>query len=139
MTKHGKSRSRTYRIWVGMLNRCSKDTKSKNKRNYIDRGIKVCDRWKYFDAFFEDMGEAPEGLSIDRIDNDKGYEPSNCRWASAAEQSNNTRKNVVLRYNNKVQTVSQWAREIGILQSTLSYRIRRGWAVERALSVGAQK
>lgn len=86
--KHGHSRkgckSRTYRIWAGMLTRC-RNPKHKDYRYYGGKGITVCDRWHSFEYFLEDMGEAPSGMTIDRIDSDKGYNPGNCRWLDHVE------------------------------------------------------
>jgi hypothetical protein len=89
--KHGKVGSSTYGIWAAMKTRCLNQN-SPAYPYYGARGITVCERWMEFRKFLEDMGERPPGLSIDRIDNDKGYEPGNCRWATPLEQSHNRRK-----------------------------------------------
>lgn len=95
---HGKSRTRTYRIWMHMRQRCE-NPRSDSWARYGGRGITVCDRWRDFTAFFEDMGEAPAGHSLDRIDVNGNYEPGNCRWATSRQQLRNTRRNKVVNLN----------------------------------------
>jgi len=90
MTKHGKYKDRIYRIWSGMVQRCT-NKKSTNYKNYGGRGISVCDEWLLFDNFYKDMGDDKKGLTLDRIDNDKGYTKENCRWATYSEQADNKR------------------------------------------------
>lgn len=87
---HGKSRTKIYRIWADMVGRCSRPTHMRYA-DYGGRGISVCERWMSFPNFYSDMGDRPENLSLDRVNNDGNYEPSNCRWATAIEQRNNRR------------------------------------------------
>mgnify|MGYP000169626127 CR=1 FL=1 len=130
---HGESRTRTYRIWAGMIRRCN-DFNSPKAHLYARKGIRVAERWSKYENFRADMGLAPPGLTLDRIDSNKNYEPGNCRWASRIVQGNNTNANVRISHNGKDQTVSEWARELKIKSNTLTYRLRRGWPIERALA-----
>lgn len=139
VTTHGKSMSKIYRIWQNMKRRCSSDALGKERKNYFLKGIRVCDRWMEFDNFYADMGDAPDGMSIDRIDGSKGYEPSNCRWATPKQQGNNTSSNRIVEFNGEKFTLAQLAEKVGIKQNSLLYRIRRGWSVEDAATKPVQK
>jgi hypothetical protein len=131
--RHGLCGSPTYESWSAMLARCTYVRHPAWDR-YGGRGITVCEKWKSFENFLVDMGLRPEGATIDRIDNDKNYEPGNCRWATPSEQQNNMSTNRVLEWNGTKQTLSQWARITGIKNTTISERLKRGWSVEDALS-----
>lgn len=129
-----KFRAKSYRTWLGMKNRCYREI-DKNYKHYGARGIAVCDRWLHsFENFLEDMGEPEAGLSLDRIDNSKGYSPENCRWADWFTQAQNRRGNRVLEFNGGKQTISYWSRLYGIRHDTLIQRLDYGWPVERALT-----
>lgn len=133
--KHGHATkaamTRTYRTWLGMRAR----TMGLNSpERYIARGIGLSPRWDEYANFLADMGEQPDGLTLDRIDNDKGYEPGNCRWATRQEQANNRRSNRFIEHDGKRQTITQWANGAGVSVQVLSYRIKQGWAFGAALS-----
>lgn len=134
---HGHARrglkSRAYRSWNYMLQRCY-NAKNTKFPLYGGRGISVCERWHHFPNFLEDMGECPEGLSLDRKDSNGNYEPNNCRWATPIEQSNNIRTNRFLEFNGSRKTMAQWAREIGCSAATLTNRLKRGWSLEKTLT-----
>lgn len=134
---HGMSNTRTFRIWWCMHRRCS-DPSHGAYKNYGARGIQVCARWRKFAAFLEDMGEAPAGLTIDRIDNAKGYAPGNCRWATYKEQLRNTRSNRVLTHNGRTQCIAAWAEELGVHRQNLLNRLNRGWSVEETIETPFQ-
>lgn len=138
LTTHGASKTSTYRIWHGMKLRCSTKARGRTRKNYYAKGIRVCERWMAFQAFISDMGERPDGMTIERIDGSKGYQPDNCRWATLKEQANNTTKNCWLSHNGDTFTVSGWAERLSMNPNTLLYRLRRGWSVDRALITKVQ-
>lgn len=131
--KSGGTRSRTYVTWVNMKGRCNNPDR-KDAKNYVGRGISYCPEWEEFDAFLRDMGEAPEGKSLDRIDNERGYSKENCRWATRQEQNLNKRSCVHYTLHGKTQTLAEWAREIGMLAITLHKRLQRGVPIELAFT-----
>lgn len=135
---HGKSGSPEYAIWIGVLRRCCKSTRDEYER-YGGRGVTACNRWRdSFEAFYADMGPRPSPQhSIDRIDNNRGYEPGNCRWATAKEQQRNKRNNRMLTHDGRTQCATDWAEEVHITRGCLLERLRRGWSVARALGYGS--
>jgi hypothetical protein len=137
-TTHGMTKKSVYRIWTSMMARCFNSGNSAY-HDYGARGITVCERWLKFENFYADMGERPEGKTLDRIDNDKSYSPNNCRWASVKEQSRNKRSNVWISFNGKRQVMTDWARETGIPPATLKYRLDSGWSIEKALTTKGRK
>jgi len=125
--KHGQHNTIEYLRWLRMKARCT----NPNNPAYADyggRGITVCQRWMdSFEAFIEDMGERPSPEhSIDRIDNNRGYEPNNVRWATKQEQANNRRSNVEVTYNGETKTLAAWARVAGITPEGIAYRHKHG-------------
>ena len=137
--KHGMCTTNEYKTWGAMKNRCLSPS-SKLYKNYGGRGITICDRWLTFLNFYEDMGDRPEGRSIDRIDNEKGYYPENCRWATRQQQDNNTRATHNIEHKGVIKTLSQWSADAGIKSGTLWTRIYScGWPMEKALTEPVQK
>lgn len=130
----GRSSTPTYETWRDMKARCLNPSEP-NYRLYGGRGISICDRWLTFENFLQDMGSRPEGMTIERLDNDGSYEPSNCRWATPKEQANNCRSNRVIIWQEKPYTLAQLAELTGINRVTLSWRLRVGWSVEKAVTI----
>lgn len=132
--KHGGTDTGTYRSWAVMKRRCI-DTRFKDYAQYGGRGITVCDRWlQSFANFYEDMGERPEGKTLDRIDSNGGYCKENCRWATRLTQGNNTRRNHLLAYGGSTNTLAEWSRITGISYTKLRARINvLKWPVAKAL------
>ena len=129
VTDHGMYKSRTHKIWRGMIYRCNENYQNKY---YKDKGIKVCDRWKNdFNNFLYDMGECPLGLTIERIDYLGDYEPNNCRWASYKEQSLNKSNTRHLTINGVTKPVYIWAKENNIRYGLLLSRISKNWSIEK--------
>lgn len=129
-----------YRVWDAMKGRCT-NPRHKSFGNYGGRGITVCQRWlDSFDAFLEDVGYRPaKGFSLDRIDNEKGYEPGNCRWATAREQMNNVRYNRLVTINGQTKTRADWCRIFGIREGLFDYRVRNGWSDVDAITTPTKR
>lgn len=130
---HGMTNTPTYHVWRQIKQRCL-NPKNARYADYGGRGITVCKRWSdSFSAFVSDMGEAPRGMSIDRVDNDRGYEPGNCRWATYSEQNSNYRRNVMVTFGGETMCMQAWARRLGIGWNALRNRLKR-WPKDRALT-----
>lgn len=135
---HHLSDSRLYRIWNAMRNRCNGKNKAVYKY-YMAKGISVCDEWNNdFLSFYEwalSNGYSDD-LTIDRIDNAKGYSPGNCRWVSRKEQANNRHFCKMITYNGKTQTLMQWCEELGLNYKLIHSRLYKcGWNFEKAISI----
>jgi len=128
--------TRTYHSWKAMRNRCNPNSKHNAVERYVNLGI--CSEWESYDRFFQDMGPRPEGTSIDRIDNTKGYYPENCRWASTKEQMRNRSNNRLITHNGETLPLCDWAEKLGITKETLWKRLIR-MSPEEALVSGDLK
>lgn len=130
---HGQSKTELYSKWCGMKRRCNVPH-DKSYPRYGGKGIKICEEWNdSFPAFYEwamRSGYKP-GLTIDRIDNSKGYLPENCRWATVAQQNRNYSRNHLITYQGRTQCLADWADETGVNRTTLLLRIKRGWSMDR--------
>lgn len=137
--KHGArrrvrgDRAAEYSLWIGMRDRCN-NPNNESYQDYGSRGIKVCSRWDSFDAFYFDMGPRPYAeATIERVDNDKGYELSNCRWATRAEQRRNGRKVILHTCDGITMCLKDWCSKLGLKYMRILGRVRRGWLVGDAL------
>lgn len=130
-SKHGQSgddSTPTYLSWKSMHNRC------RSHPRYHGRGIAICSRWSSFENFLADMGERPPRTSLERKDNNLGYTPENCIWATAKEQARNRETSHQLTFNGRTLSIIEWAEEIGVSERVISQRIQYGWSAERALT-----
>lgn len=124
--KHGYVGTKTYGVWESIKKRCL-DTKNRSYKNYGGRGITICDEWKNnFLSFLKDMGEAPEKCVIDRIDNDKSYEPGNCRWITQKENCRNKRNNIYLTFSGEKRLLVEWAEIFQVSESLFRKRHASG-------------
>lgn len=131
---HGASNTETYRIWSDMRNRC-KNSNNRGHKFYGARGITVADSWENFETFLADMGIRPAGLTLERLDNSKGYCKENCIWASVKQQANNRRSNLVITYAGRAQTLKLWCEELNLSYTKMAQRIQKlSWSVEKAFS-----
>lgn len=130
---HGRSKTREYKAWASMIQRCEYPS-DKDRPCYGGRGIRVSSDVRSFDGFFAILGPCPAGMSLDRIDVNLDYTGSNLRWADARTQARNRRSRRVVEFGGKTQTVVEWAEELNIPHSRLKMRLHAGWPVERALT-----
>lgn len=131
---HGMSRTRLYRIRRKIIDRCY-NQKHPHYHRYGGRGITLCEEWLNDFLSFYNWSMAngyADNLTIDRIDNDKGYSPENCRWATEKEQHNNTSQNHLITMNGKTQNVTQWCEELGVNRAYVYRRLKKGWSPEKA-------
>lgn len=134
--KHGHlvgGESPTHSAWRGMRQRCM-NPKSKDYPKYGAKGITCCLEWDSFEQFLIDMGIRPDGYTLERKDNSKGYFKDNCRWATRMEQTLNRSSNHRVEYQGETRCLSEWARMLDINEETLRARIRYGWAIDRAMT-----
>ena len=131
----GEKNSQVYVKWNDMVRRCNPNTVNEHRRkNYVEKGITVCERWMKFENFLKDMGEPPTPKhEIDRADNTGNYEPGNCRWATRKEQMRNFSKNVMLTCRGQTHCVAEWSEISGVPAYRISTRIKYGWSHERAV------
>ena len=138
-TRHGESKSRLYSVWQNIKGRCHRP-EHKFYQYYGARGIEVSQEWREsFEQFIFDMGERPDGMTLERIDNNRGYSKENCRWATRKEQSNNTRANRRIEHDGMSLTITEWAIKLGIHRNTLNERLRSGWSIKSALCTPIRK
>lgn len=132
-TSHAMSKFPEYKIWKGLRKRIH-NPNDERYSSYGGRGLTVDPRWDAsFEVFLEDMGRRPgSGYSIERVDNDKGYWPDNCRWATGKEQANNRRTSRIIEYKGVSKTLAQWAEELNLNAGALRRRLQLGWSVKDA-------
>ena len=130
ITKHGMTKTRTFKSWDSMKQRCL-NPKAPDYEKYGGRGITICDRWlENFNNFLSDMGIRPENLTIDRIDVNGNYEPSNCRWATRSLQQRNKTNSFMIEWNGIVKCAADWSEMVGISSKIICERINAGWSSE---------
>lgn len=128
------TRPSIYRIWANIKQRCT-NPNSPRYKDYGGRGITLCERWHSFACFYSDVGDHPAGLTLDRIDNNRGYEPNNVRWVTKADNNRNSRRCVMVELNGVSKPINVWCRGFGIPYATFKQRRRNGWDLVRAVSV----
>lgn len=136
--KHGHSshafQSHTYKCWSGMKQRCT-NPKNVAFQSYAGRGITFCKEWLAFSGFLKDMGESPSALhTLERIDNNGNYEPTNCRWATMKEQSRNKRNNRNLTFKDQTKPLVEWIEMLALNKDRVHGRLRKGWSVDKAFT-----
>lgn len=132
-TTHGMSRSPTYNSWANMRQRCG-NPKHPDYHNYGARGIRVCERWAdSFENFLADMGERPEGMTLERSDTDGHYEPGNCCWATMQAQMHNIRRNLWITYKGEQMILADWSRRLGVDAGTLRREFLKNGSLDQSI------
>jgi hypothetical protein len=132
---HGLSFTPTHIAWINMRQRCQNPNRPDYK-HYGGRGISVYERWNNFNLFLKDMGLKPKGLTLERIDNDKGYYKSNCKWATIKEQRNNNRRNHLITFGGKTFPMVKWAELTGLPYDTIRCRLKKkNWTIKESLTL----
>lgn len=131
---HGGRPTPEYGAWQRMWSRVRGSANANSKKNYVERGIGVDATWESFEQFLKDMGPRPPGTWLDRKENDRGYEPSNCRWATPTEQQRNRRSNRLLTHAGQTMCMAAWEDRLGFRRGIVKQRLRRGWSVDEALT-----
>lgn len=141
---HGYSRSRdglpsrTYNSWCAMKKRCN-NPNSSNYHLYGARGVTYDPRWEKFENFLEDMGERPKGMTLGRIDNEKGYFKENCAWETIEQQNNNKQNSRLITFEEQTMSIAQWAKKLGIHRNNILRRLDAGWSIEKTLTTPIRK
>lgn len=133
---HGMSKTPTYKCWCHFRDRCL-NPKNRSFKNYGGRGIRVCERWLKFEAFFEDMGVKPRGTSLDRKNNDGHYHKRNCRWATPAQQARNTRSTLFITWEGRKRKLADVADSLGLTPKAAWQRLKRELALDYKKPVGS--
>ena len=133
--RHGMEGTSIYNIWAGMKQRCN-NVKDKRYADYGARGIKVCEEWNSFENFYRDMGDKPEGKSLGRIDNEKGYCKENCQWETPKQQMRNRRNTTYIEWNGKMYALTEFCELNNLNKSTAKKRFARGLTAEQMIQLG---
>lgn len=131
--KHGQAETPLYNVWQAMLNRC-RNPNTRRFKDYGGRGISVCERWQSFENFHADMGDRPDGMTLERKDSNGNYCPENVIWADRKAQSRNRRSLVMLTHSGETLCAAEWAERLGIKGATLRARLKSGWSVADAVT-----
>lgn len=132
--RHGMTGTKIHDRWRGMIQRCTNKNAS-NYHLYGGRGITVCNRWlTSFTNFYNDMGDIPINSTLERLDSNKNYEPSNCKWATKKEQARNRRTSKIITYNGKSKTLAEFCEKLNLNYKNTHLRLKRGWSVKRAFT-----
>lgn len=134
-----RRKTKTYKAYRKMIERCY-NAKDISFKNWGARGITVCARWRAsFDYFFSDMGECPQGFSLERVNVEDSYYKENCRWIPRSQQARNTRKTRFITWNSRTQILQDWANETGLSPGCIVGRIDSGWSLDKVFTEKVQR